>query len=384
MVAQTTVVIIGGSYGGLGVAHAVLKGIPDVKVVLINPSKRVYFNLAAPRILAKPHEIPAEKYLFPIPDLFKGYPSHLFEFVQGTAKSIDDAGKTVNVQGVDRSVIPYDYLVIASGSSTKATQGTGSALAPFKTTGSDDIETDIKNIQEKLSRAKSIVIAGAGPVGVEFAGEVAEAFKDKTGTSITLVSATNRVLPTLKEGAGAAAERLLQNLGVNVLTSRKVKNAELDARSNKWSVVLDGGETLTADLYVSTTGVIPNNDFIPAKFLTSDGWVVVDSELRAQSSDSNEKGAIYAIGDITNLPMRLLSRIADQVSVLVANLKADIVGQGKHSQYSGNKMTMMVVPVGKSAGTGQFGSWVPWSFVATMIKSKNFLIPMAPSFISAK
>src|SRR5436190_991475 len=118
MAAQTTVVIIGGSYGGLGVAHAVLKGIPDVKVVLINPS---------------------------------------------------------------------DYLVIASGSSTKATQGTGSALAPFKTTGSDDIETDIKNIQEKLSRAKSIVIAGAGPVGVEFAAEVAEAFKDKTGTSITLV-----------------------------------------------------------------------------------------------------------------------------------------------------------------------------------------------------
>ena len=384
MAAQTTVVIIGGSYGGLGVAHAVLKGIPDVKVVLINPSKRVYFNLAAPRILAKPHEIPAEKYLFPIPDLFKRYPSHLFEFVQGTVKSIDDAGKTVNVQGVDRSVIPYDYLVIASGSSTKATQGTGSALAPFKTTGSDDIETDIKNIQEKLSRAKSIVIAGAGPVGVEFAAEVAEAFKDKTGTSITLVSATDHVLPTLKEGAGAAAERLLQNLGVNVLISRRVKNAELDARSNKWSVVLDGDETLTADLYVSTTGVIPNNDFIPAKFLTSDGWVVVDSELRAQSSDSSEKGAIYAIGDITNLPMRLLSRIADQVSVLVTNLKADIVGQGKHSQYSGNKMTMMVVPVGKSAGTGQFGSWVPWSFVVTMIKSKNFFIPMAPSFLSAK
>ena len=126
------------------------------------------------------------------------------------------------------------------------------------------------------------------------------------------------------------------------------------------------------------------NDFIPAKFLTSDGWVVVDSELRAQSSDSSEKGAIYAIGDITNLPMRLLSRIADQVSVLVTNLKADIVGQGKHSQYSGNKMTMMVVPVGKSAGTGQFGSWVPWSFVVTMIKSKNFFIPMAPSFLSAK
>jgi pyruvate/2-oxoglutarate dehydrogenase complex dihydrolipoamide dehydrogenase (E3) component len=173
-------------------------------------------------------------------------------------------------------------------------------------------------------------------------------------------------------------------LGVEVLTSRTVKKAEPDARSNKWNVVLEGGETLTADLYISTTGVIPNNDFIPANFLSSDGWVTVDSQLRVQSSESKGKGSIYAIGDITNLPMRLLSRVPDQVSVLVANLKADIAGQGKHPEYSSNKMMMMVVPVGKAAGTGQLGSWVPWSFVATMIKSKNFFIPMAPSFFSGK
>src|SRR5437016_510178 len=95
---KTTVVIIGGSYSGIGTAHAILKGISGVKVVLVAPSKKVYYNVAAPRVLAKPNAIAPEKYLFSIDTLFKKYPSNLFKFVQGAAKSIDDEAKTIAVQ----------------------------------------------------------------------------------------------------------------------------------------------------------------------------------------------------------------------------------------------------------------------------------------------
>ena len=50
--APTTVAIIGASYAGLHIAHSLLT-VPDVKVVLVNPSTVFYWNIAAPRIVAK-------------------------------------------------------------------------------------------------------------------------------------------------------------------------------------------------------------------------------------------------------------------------------------------------------------------------------------------
>jgi NADH dehydrogenase FAD-containing subunit len=55
------VVVIGGSFGGIGVAQNVLAAIPNVKVTLINTSKDWYFNIAAPRILSKPKSTGLEK-----------------------------------------------------------------------------------------------------------------------------------------------------------------------------------------------------------------------------------------------------------------------------------------------------------------------------------
>jgi NADH dehydrogenase FAD-containing subunit len=58
---NTNIVVIGGSFGGIGVAQNILASIPNVKVTLINTSKDWYFNIAAARILAKPSSTPPEK-----------------------------------------------------------------------------------------------------------------------------------------------------------------------------------------------------------------------------------------------------------------------------------------------------------------------------------
>jgi NADH dehydrogenase FAD-containing subunit len=61
MSAKVNIVVIGGSFGGIGVAQNILASIPNVKVTLINPSKDWYFNIAAARILGKPSSTPLEK-----------------------------------------------------------------------------------------------------------------------------------------------------------------------------------------------------------------------------------------------------------------------------------------------------------------------------------
>lgn len=64
MSSKTNIVVIGGSFGGIGVAQNILASIPNVKVTLINTSKEWYFNIAAARILGKPKSTPFDKVSF--------------------------------------------------------------------------------------------------------------------------------------------------------------------------------------------------------------------------------------------------------------------------------------------------------------------------------
>ncbi|MGV2419976.1 MAG UNVERIFIED_CONTAM: FAD-dependent oxidoreductase, partial [Staphylococcus saprophyticus] len=174
--AAIDVVVIGGSFAGLHIAHSVLRDVPDAKVVLINPSTSFYWNIAAPRIVTKP--VRPEQYFLPIKDAFAGYRPDAFEFLPGVATAIDAAAKSVSVtpnEG-EPKILSYDYLVIASGSTTSATTGslTGTSI-PFKQSGHNDMEQLIESAQEHIAGAKEIVIGGAGPIGVELAGELAEA-----------------------------------------------------------------------------------------------------------------------------------------------------------------------------------------------------------------
>jgi NADH dehydrogenase FAD-containing subunit len=376
---RANVVIIGASHAGLGVANGLLKTDSDkVKVVLINPSSKHYFNIAAPRILAKPNFFQQNQYFLSIEKSFARFPKESFQFIEGTATGIDTASKSVKISSL-QSVLHYDYLVIASGSSTASRlQG---ELAPFKPFGDHDIGASIRSIQKIISGAKSVVIGGAGPVGVEFAGELAEAFKDKKGASITLVSATRHVLPTLKEGGSIKAEKILAEKDVKVIASRKVTKAEryISGNISRWVVSLDNGEQLEADIYISTTGVVPNNQFIPKEFLSIDGWVKVDDRLRVMGG--SESGSIYALGDITVHPMRTAIKVAEQVPVVVTNLKVDIHGHGQYATYSPNSSVMMIVPIGENTGTGQVFGWKPWGMLVSKIKGRDFFVSKAAGML---
>lgn len=378
--APTSVVIVGASIAGLKIAHSLLE-VPDVKVVLINPATRYYWNIAAPRIVAKPDAFKTEQYLLPIEDALNKYPKESFEFIVGTATSIDVSSKTVSVTPTDDSAeatsVSYDYLVLASGSTTPSTTGeiNGTSI-PFKQSNRDDMEQLIAAAQQKIGGAMEIVIGGAGPIGVELAGELAEA-AEETGNnvSITLVSATDRVLPMLKPSGSSAAEKQLKHKKVKVLTSTRVTGAE--ASGDKWAVSLDNGEKLTADLYIPTTGVVPNNSFIPAQFLDKDGWVKVNEEMRVSES-------IYAAGDITNNSMRLSFKAAEQAGVAANNLKVDILGQGERKTFHQGESIMMVVPVGGSGGTGQIFGMIPFSFMVKMIKGRDYFISKAVAAVTGK
>lgn len=384
--APVNVVIVGAGAAGLVIAHSLLQGVPNAKIILVNPSQTFYWNIASPRIVAKPKAFKPEQYLLPIKDAFAQYSNEKFEFVLGTATAINVAGKTVAVTlngSGDSKDLSYDHLVIASGSTNPSTTGavTGTSI-PFKPSNRDDMKQIVEAAQQQIANAKEIVIGGAGPVGVELAGELAEGLGNKA--TITLISSADRVLPMIKASASALGEKKLKEKNVKIITSAKVTGAEASTDGTKsWIVTLDNGEKLSADVYIPTTGAIPNNSFLPAEFLDSNGWVKVDKELRVQSSDGSAL-PIYAVGDINTNNMRLSFKATEQAKIAVTNIKADIAGSGERKSYDQGDSIMMIVPVGETGGTGQLFGMTPFSFMVKFVKGKDYFVSKAPQYLAGK
>src|ERR1700760_1390 len=107
------IVVIGGSHSGLGVSQNILSTLPTVNVTVVSTSKDYYFNIAAPRVLARPSEVSLDQVLVPIDSLFKKH-SDRFELLHATVTTFNPANKTITTDA--NQTIKYDYLVIASGS----------------------------------------------------------------------------------------------------------------------------------------------------------------------------------------------------------------------------------------------------------------------------
>lgn len=179
-----TVLVLGASYAGIVIAHKLLKhtrsAVKDFKVVLVNPSTHFYWNLASVRAIV-PGQIKDKEIFQEITDGFR-YPPEAFEFVEGFAESVDEEKKIVTIRAVSgEQKQPYDILIVTTGARTVDKQ------APWKAGGTyEEMLESLHEVQKKVEKAESIVIAGGGPTGVELAGELGFEYRDKK--DIKLVS----------------------------------------------------------------------------------------------------------------------------------------------------------------------------------------------------
>lgn len=266
---RLSVVIIGASHAGLGVSHKLLRQTTEASITLINPSDEYYFNIAAPRFLVKPESLSPTKYFYSIPKSFQQYPKGSFTFIKGLVTELDLSKGSVTVSTSSRSTVTvsYDYLVIASGSTTPATVGTSGLRLPFKATGFEDTKTAIRVGQEAIKNATSLLIAGGGPLGVEIAAELAEAAGPSK--NVTLVSKTDLLLEGAPDSVKKSAEALLRYKNVEIIKATAVDRAHQDPATKKWTVTLSTGEEITTDAYISTTGVFRIINSFPRVYLIS-------------------------------------------------------------------------------------------------------------------
>ncbi|KAF4634453.1 hypothetical protein G7Y89_g3649 [Cudoniella acicularis] len=362
----TTIVVLGASFAGLGVAHSLLKTHKDIKVVMIAPTAELYWNLASVRAII-PGQLSDDKLFKDVATGFKQYGPESFEFTLGTAIAIEPDEKRVNINTANGNhMLDYDHLVIATGSRA-------SGDFPWKSSleGSSQTKQLLHDFQGKVNAAKSIVIAGAGPTGVETSAEIAFEYKDK---EITLINAGKTVLVGLPPSVIKFAENTLKSMNIKLVLDTKIVSDTV-LENGSIELTLSNGEKLVTDLYLPTIGVTPNTEYVPKAFLNERGDVVVDEFLQVRGTTN-----IWAAGDVVDCQPSQMTYATNQAKALAKNLDRVLKGQ-KPVVYKTDGSPMLAVTLGRSKGTGRFGNMKLPSFVINMVKGKTLFTEKLPKYV---
>lgn len=238
------IVVVGAAFAGYHAANLITKSLPrgsPYRVVVIEPNTHYNFTWVLPRFcVIEGHE---HKAFIPYGGYFAGVPKGAIQWIRDRAVSV---GKT-SVQLRDgKQEIPYDFLVIATGS-------TVSYGLPSRV-GSEDKEEGVKllqGIQQRVRNATKIVVAGGGAAGVEVATDAKGAYPDK---NVILVHSRGSVMHRFGPGLQTGAMEAIEKLGIKVILNEKVITPD----ASGGFVTLSSGENIECDCYVSNNA---NADF---------------------------------------------------------------------------------------------------------------------------
>jgi dihydrolipoamide dehydrogenase len=169
---------------------------------------------------------------------------------------------------------------------------------------------------------ESIVIVGAGAVGVEFAY-----FFNAVGSKVTLLEMLPSVLPGEDSEISKLLARSFKKQGVETLTSARVRAVEAASPDGgegpgvKVAVETEkGGKELAASLVLMAIGVRPNSDGLGLEDLgvglDGGGFVEVDEHMRTSTE------GLYAIGDVSGPP--LLAHVASAEGIQAVETMAGL------------------------------------------------------------
>jgi len=143
---------------------------------------------------------------------------------------------------------------------------------------------------------KSLLVIGAGAIGIEFAS-----FYRTFGADVTVVEVLPQILPVEDHEIQAFARKSFEKQGINIHTNAKV--TKLDKKNDGVTATIDQGgktQTIAVERVVSAVGVTGNIENLGLEMLgvkTDRGIIVTDGV-----SATNVPG-IYAIGDVAGPPM---------------------------------------------------------------------------------
>lgn len=220
--------------------------------------------------------------------------------VHGYGRFTDAHTLSVELNDGGTEEITFDNAIIATGSSTRLVPGTS-------------LSANVVTYEEQiLSRELpgSVIIAGAGAIGMEF-GYVMKNY----GVDVTIVEFLPRALPNEDAEVSKEIEKQFKKLGVKILTATKVESISDDGSQVTVVVSKDGNsEELKADKVLQAIGFAPN---VEGYGLEKAGVALTDRKaIGINDYMVTSVPHIYAIGDVTGKLM--LAHVAEAMGVVAA------------------------------------------------------------------
>lgn len=345
------VVVVGGGYGGIAVA----KALDDIAhVTLVEPRETFVHNVAALRATVDPEWTDR---------IFIRYDGLLTR-----GRVLRDRATRVSATEVvlaSGTRLPADYVVLATGSS-----------APFPAKidipDRDGAVARLTTLRDSLQRSSTVLLVGAGAVGLEFAGEIKAAWP---GKAVTLVDPGAELLGgRFPDEVRASLREQLDALGVRLLlgTSLRALPEPEPGSLRPFTVTTADGDVLAADLWFACFGGAVRTDYLDAALAAArqpDGRLAVTPQLRLAGQET-----VFAVGDVTAVPELKQARAAgEHAEVVAANIRALIEGGAAGREYQ-PAADAMLLPLGPSGGVGYAPEWgVVGAEMTAQVKGTFFL-----------
>ena len=376
---QQKVLIVGGGFGGIRTALDLAKK-PGFEITLISKNQNFEYYPGLHKMLGV-SEYPITQ--IPLATIFK---DRAVNVVTDTALEVDIEQKKVTTHS---GVFQGDFLVLALGSQTEyfGIAGLKESAYGFKSVNeAQKLRQHIEMLFEKHAKTEKtetvvglhMVVVGAGPNGVDLAGELAVLDKhlaQKYGitesfTTIDLIEAGPRVLGMMSESVSRRVEQRLRRLGVNIFCNRDLHKEE------SWTVTM-ADMTIGARTLIWTAGITTHElvTRIPGFVLGKKNRVAVDEYLQAKSTTGFFKN-VFCIGDIADTQYAGLAQTALTDGSYVARIISKECAGKKLKTYSakpvaynigvGRRWSVLVI------GTFEFFGFLPY-IMRTFIDIKFFL-----------
>ncbi len=219
------------------------------------------------------------------------YRDHDVQLRLGTrVEAIDRRRRTVSIDG---QAVGYDKLILATGSQVRRVPIPGQDLPQVHYLRTID---DVRGIQAAFRPGRRMVVIGGGYIGLEVAAVAVTA-----GLDVCVVEIADRIMARVV--APPVSQFYLQahqEAGVQFHLGAGV--AEIRSDGEGVRVICTSGAELPADLVVVGVGILPATQLAEDAGLECSNGIVVDEFCRSSDPD------IYAAGDCTSHPNRLLGR----------------------------------------------------------------------------
>ena len=290
------------------------------------------------------------------------------------ALSIDRKNKTVRLKNVldqGEENLPYDQLVLATGSRPKRLPIPGADLKGVFTVSSLNEAVAIKQSLADGEVGKAVII-GAGAIGLE----MAEALADLWGIDTTVIEVADQILPGIvSPNMARMAQCHLEENDISVRLSERVQQLQGADRVEK--VITDKG-IIDANMVIMAVGVAPNSDLAKGAGLevSANGAIVVNE--RMETSDPH----IFAGGDCVEVRNLLTGKPGYFPSGSLANRQGRVIGTnlaGGNARFEGAVGTFIIkifeislASAGMSLKTAKAEGWDALSVFVSQFDRAHF------------